>query len=157
MAAPSGHDPVERLQRMVDTLKAHGLRMTPQRLAIVQALVSTEVHPSVEDIYTEVSRQFPTTSLATVYKTVSLLKELNEVLELGFPNMSNRYDGLKPYPHPHVICLRCKAIMDPELASIADLAEEMAQKTGFAIVSHRLDFFGICPGCQQREDADNRP
>ncbi len=152
MAAALGHDPVERFQCMVDKLKEHGLRMTPQRLAIVQALVSTEAHPSVEDIYTEVSRQFSTTSLATVYKTVSLLKELNEVLELGFPNMSNRYDGLKPYPHPHVICLRCKKIMDPELVSIANLAEEMARKTGFTILSHRLDFFGICPECQNRED-----
>lgn len=144
-------DSTERFQRMVEKLKEHGLRMTPQRLVIVQALVATEAHPSVEDIHTQVSHTFPTTSLATVYKTVSLLKELNEVLELGFPNMSNRYDGLKPYPHPHVICLQCKKIMDPELVSMADLAEEMSKKTGFVIVSHRLDFFGICPECQQRE------
>jgi len=149
----SREDPARRYQNMVEKLKDHGLRMTPQRLAIVHALVSCETHPGVEDIYGEVHRQFPTTSLATVYKTLSLLKDLHEVLELGFPHMSNRYDGLKPYPHPHVVCLRCKKIMDPELESMAELAEEMALKTGFTIVSHRLDFFGICPDCQGQEDA----
>ena len=55
----------------------------------------------------KVKKVFPTTSLATVYKTVALLKELNEVLELGFPEGSNRYDGNKPYPHPHLICTKC--------------------------------------------------
>lgn len=146
-------DPDQRFRHMVDKLKDHGLRMTPQRLAIVQVLVSTETHPSAEEIYTEVHRRFPTTSLATVYKTLSLLKELNEVLELGFPNMGNRYDGLKPYPHPHVVCLQCKKILDPELVSMADLTEEIARTTGFTIVTHRLDFFGICPTCRDRHDA----
>ena len=47
------------------------------------------------------------TSLATAYKTVTLLKEIGEVLELGFGNDSNRHDGNKPYPHPHLICTKC--------------------------------------------------
>ena len=104
--------------------------------------------PSVEEIYKEVMKLFPTTSLATVYKTITLLKELNEVLELGFPDGSNRYDGSKPYPHPHAICTKCKKILDPEISSVHELSEEMKQKTGFVISSHRLDFFGLCPECQ---------
>lgn len=149
----SPHDPTERLRHMLEKLKKSGLRMTPQRLAIVHALASTQAHPSVEEIHAEVIRRFPTTSLATVYKTITLLKEMQEVLELGFPDMSNRYDGLKPYPHPHVICIRCKKIMDPELISVGDLAEEIARKTRFTIVSHRLDFFGLCPDCRQQDEA----
>ncbi len=147
------HEANERYRHMVEKLKGRGLRMTPQRLAIVHALVSSEAHPSVEAIYAEVRRRFPTTSLATVYKTITLLKDMQEVLELGFPDMSNRYDGLKPYPHPHVVCIRCKKILDPELITVGDLAEELARKTGFAIVSHRLDFFGLCPECRKRNDA----
>jgi len=94
---------------------------------------------------------FSTMSSATVYKTISLFKGLGEVLELGFPDGVNRHDGSKPYPHPHVICLQCKKIMDPELGSLQHLIEAAGKKTGFRIFSHRLDFFGLCPECQAKE------
>jgi Fur family peroxide stress response transcriptional regulator len=138
----------ERLTPILSKIKGGDFRMTPQRLAIIKILISSESHPSVDDIYKEVRKLFPTTSLATVYKTITLLKELNEVLELGFPDGSNRYDGNKPYPHPHAICTKCKKILDPEISSVHELSEEMKQKTGFIISSHRLDFFGLCPECQ---------
>ena len=140
-----------RLDQMLSKLKGRDFRITPQRIAILNILAKNKEHPNVEDLYKEVKKQFPTTSLATVYKTVSLLKELNEVLELGFPDGSNRYDGNKPYPHPHVICMRCKKIMDPELVHLGEISEEMSIKTGYKIFSHRLDFFGLCPKCQKKE------
>ena len=81
-----------------------------------------------------------------------LLKELDEVLELGFPEGGNRYDGNKPFPHPHLICMKCKKILDPDLFHLKDVTEELVQETGFKIVSHRLDFFGICPECLLNEN-----
>lgn len=93
---------------------------------------------------------FPTTSLATVYQTVALIKDLDEVLELGFSDGSNRYDGNKPYPHPHVICLNCNKIIDPDLDNFTDLTQEITEKTRFKITNHRLDFFGLCPDCQKK-------
>jgi Fur family peroxide stress response transcriptional regulator len=140
----------ERLTTILSKIKGGDFRMTPQRLAIIKILISSESHPSVDEIYNEVMKLFPTTSLATVYKTITLLKELNEVLELGFPDGRNRYDGNKPYPHPHAICTKCKKILDPEISSVHELSEEMRQKTGFVISSHRLDFFGLCPECQRK-------
>ena len=137
-----------RLQQMVDKLRARDFRITPQRLAVLQVVASSEDHPSVEMIYEQVRARFPTTSLATVYKTVALLKELHEVLELGFPDRGNRYDGHRPYPHPHLICTRCGAIIDPDLSTLRDLTREVAAETGFQILTHRLDFFGICRKCQ---------
>jgi Fur family peroxide stress response transcriptional regulator len=138
----------ERLAQMLAKLKGRDFRLTPQRLAILTILAGSEEHPTVDEIYTEVRNKFPTTSIATVYKTIALLKELNEVLELGFPDGSNRYDGNRPYPHPHVICMKCRKILDPEIASVDQLSEEMKNKTGYTISSHRLDFFGLCPECQ---------
>jgi Fur family transcriptional regulator, peroxide stress response regulator len=143
-------DPQKRVDEMLSRLKSRDFRITPQRLAILKILAASQGHPSVDDIYQEVRVIFPTTSLATVYKTVSLLKELNEVLELGFPDGSNRYDGFNPVPHPHAICMKCKKIMDPELMNIDKLSEEMSSKTGYKIFHHRLDFFGLCPECQQK-------
>lgn len=143
--------PQNRLNQMVAKLRAQDLRITPQRLAILRILAASEGHPSIEEIFDRMKVDFPTMSLATVYKTMTLLKELNEVLELGFPEGVNRYDGSKPYPHPHVICLKCKKIMDPELGSLQHLTEAAARQTGFRILNHRLDFFGLCPECQKKE------
>lgn len=135
---------------MLQKLRQRNFRITPQRIAVLKILAFSEEHPSVENIYEKVKEDFPTTSLATVYKTVTLLKELNEVLELGFPEGSNRYDGNKPYPHPHLICTKCKKIVDPDLASLKDMTQELVSDTGFQIINHRLDFFGICPDCQEK-------
>ena len=144
-------DPTARIDEMLAKLRERHFRITPQRLAILETLAVSNGHPSVESVFVEVRKNFPTTSLATVYKTITLLKELNEVLELGFSDGSNRYDGSKPTPHPHMICTRCKKIIDPDLTSLEQLTREASQKTGFKIVTHRLDFFGICPECLQKK------
>ena len=137
-----------RMTQMLAKLKSQDFRITPQRLLVLRILAEGEGHPTVEEVYDQVKAEFPTTSLATVYKTIALLKELNEVLELGFPDGSNRYDGNKPFPHPHVICTKCRKIMDPDLVDLDDLSQRMSRKTGYRIFSHRLDFFGLCPDCQ---------
>jgi Fur family peroxide stress response transcriptional regulator len=121
--------------------------MTPQRLAIVKILAKSEGHPSVEDIHARIKKDFPTMSLATVYRNIVLIKSLDELLELGFPDGSNRYDGNKPYPHPHIICVKCKKIVDLDLDSLDGMQNEIAEETDFKILNHRLDFFGICSNC----------
>ncbi len=143
-------DPKIRLQEMISKLKARNFRLTPQRLAVLKILAASHDHPSVERTYEQVKKKFPTTSLATIYKTIALLKEVNEVLEICGAEGS-RFDGNKPYPHPHVICLKCKKILDPDLLGLEKLTEEAALRTGFRIIDHRLDFFGICPECQGKE------
>jgi Fur family peroxide stress response transcriptional regulator len=144
-------DTQARLDEMITKLKERDHRLTPQRMAVLKILAANEGHPSVEQIYDRVKADFPMTSLATIYKTVTLLKEMGEILELGFSNDGNRYDGIRPYPHPHLICTECKNIVDPDVATLSELRQEVAQSTGYQIVSHRLDFFGICPQCQEKE------
>lgn len=139
-----------RIDQMVSKLRDRDFRITPQRLAVLKVLAASEGHPTVETIYEKVRVQFPTTSLATIYKTVSLLREIKEVLELGFADGSNRYDGSRPFPHPHVICTKCKKIIDPDLSSLKDMTKEVAEETGFEILTHRLDFFGICRECLKK-------
>lgn len=138
-----------RSDLILEKLKETGHRITPQRIAILRILAESRGHPSVEDIYEKVRVNFPTTSLATVYKTITVIKELGEVLELEFSNEQNRYDGKNPHPHPHLICVKCREIIDPELSSLAYLTRELTTDTGYKILSHRLDFYGICPKCQQ--------
>jgi Fur family peroxide stress response transcriptional regulator len=88
------------------------------------------------------------TSLATVYKTVALLKEMGEVREIGFGGGGNRYDGYDPSPHPHLICIECGRIVDLDLPALDELPQLVAREMGYRIIEHRFDFFGVCPQCQ---------
>lgn len=142
--------PEIRLEQMVQRLKSGDNRITPQRFAILKVLAHSHTHPSAETIYAELIEHYPTMSLSTVYKTIALLKLQGEVLELEFSDLGNRYDGNKPYPHPHVICTGCGAITDPSLLNMEEITHRMAQETGFAITTHRLDFYGLCPACQMK-------
>lgn len=144
-------DPEVRFDALLARFREGGYRITPQRLALLRLLAASKGHPSAAQLYEQLHAQFPTMSLATVYKTLHVLKELGEVLELGFGANDNRYDGNEPSPHPHLICLHCRKIIDPDVPQFATLAQEIATGSGFRIVSHRLDFFGICPDCQARE------
>ncbi len=137
-----------RFDELVTKLQEHKYRLTPQRIALLRVLAASGGHPSASHLYDQIKDQFPTTSLATVYKTLNVLKEIDEVLELGFSDGDNRYDGNKPYPHPHLVCINCQKIMDPEIGLAQNLVQEVAQSSGYQIVSHRLDFYGLCPDCQ---------
>jgi Fur family peroxide stress response transcriptional regulator len=143
-------NPKDRMKVMLSRLRLQGFRITPQRLAILEILSISEGHPTVEKIYEQVKEHFPTTSLATIYKTINVLKSLNEVLELGFADLGARYDGAKPYPHPHAICTQCGRIVDSDHIINEDLSLRISQETGFKITRHQLDFFGICPDCQRK-------
>ena len=140
----------DRLDSILTTLRARGCRITPQRIAILTIFLGSCDHPSVEQVYQQVKANFPTTSLATVYKTVHLLKDIGEILEIGTPEGRNRFDGISPHPHPHLLCTRCKTIIDPELSLLSKLTAEVEASSGFRVTSHQLNFYGICPFCQKK-------
>ena len=144
-------DPGVRLQELTRKLRDGGHRLTPQRMAVLKILAVSEGHPTVQQIYDQIEADFPMTSLATVYKAVTLIKDMGEVLELGFGDDSNHYDGNKPFPHPHLICTKCKSIIDAEITGQGTLPQQLEEATGYEILSHRLDFYGICPQCQDQE------
>lgn len=138
-----------RLQQMIERLKERDCRITPQRYAVLHVLANSSDHPSAESIHAQLIEHYPTMSLATVYKTIHLLKREGEILELEFSDLGNRYDGRKPYPHPHVICTGCGKIIDPSHFDLNEITRKMMEETGFKIMTHRLDFYGLCPKCQE--------
>jgi Fur family transcriptional regulator, peroxide stress response regulator len=141
-------DPKTRFDELMEIFRQRGTRLTPQRVAILRLLAESRAHPSAAHLFSQIKKQFPTTSLATVYKTLTLLKEMGQVLELGFGEDDKRYDGNIPHPHPHLICIRCHSIIDPEVTVLPHLEKEVASVSGYDIVGHRLDFYGICPECR---------
>jgi Fur family peroxide stress response transcriptional regulator len=137
-----------RVRELTRRLTERGYRLTPQRLCLLDALVDTETHPTAEALFERVRETCPTTSRATIYKTLETLKELGEVLELEFRDGSNRYDGVRPEAHPHLICTRCGKIEDLELPGLEELPRRAAEQSGYRISSYRCDLFGLCTDCQ---------
>ncbi len=144
-------DPEIRYQTLISKLKERGFRLTSHRLALVRLLASSTGHPNAAQLYNEIKTQFPTVSLATVYKTLTLLKDEGEILEIDLRSDSH-YDGNKPYPHPHLICIRCNRIIDgDELSILNNLNEEIEKKYQFQISRHQIIYYGVCLGCQSKE------
>lgn len=137
-----------RFQILAEKLRARGQRLTPQRMAVLKVLVRDLDHPDIDAIYNEVKADFPMTSLATIYKTISTLKEINEVREIHIGDGNNRYDAKNMVPHPHLICIKCDKIIDVHINNFAEMSSELEKQTGYMVVEQRLDFFGICPKCQ---------
>jgi Fur family peroxide stress response transcriptional regulator len=126
-----------------------GIKLTPQRLAVLQYLEGNKDHPSAEDIYRVLHKRFPTMSLATVYNALSTLKEKGGVLELTLDPARKRYDPDTRH-HDHLICKSCRRIVDiPDAMRIA-LPESARQD--FAVVESHVEFYGICPKCKKKKD-----
>jgi Fur family peroxide stress response transcriptional regulator len=122
-----------------------GLKLTPQRMAILDFLEGNKQHPSAEDIYRAVHRRFPTMSLATVYSTLSALKEKGNVLELTLDPDKKRYDP-ETTLHNHLICVVCKRIVDVPEEYQLELPESARQD--FAVIKSHVEFYGLCPKCK---------
>lgn len=125
--------------------KRIGLKLTPQRLAILEYLKDNREHPSAADIYAAVSEKFPTMSFATVYNTLKALKKKDNVQELAIDGGKKRYDP-DTVRHHHLICTECRKIVDVYLDFDLGVPEE--ERHGFEITGNHVDFYGICPECR---------
>ncbi len=136
---------------MTASLVGLGVFITPKRAKLLEILAGTDRHPSVSELHAEVQLRFPSTSLATVYNTIELLKECGQVLEMEFSGTANRYDGRRADPHPHMVCLDCERIDDVDIPESNGRYASVGETTGYEVVSHRIEFYGVCPGCQARK------
>jgi Fur family peroxide stress response transcriptional regulator len=147
-------DPKIRFVELVTALKERDYRLTPQRVELVRLIASSEGHPSAAQLYARVKRQFPTMSPATVYKTLALLKDIGQVLEIDLRDDSH-YDGNRPYPHPHLICIQCNKIIDGEADFDPSAIRKLEQASGYQILRSQVSFYGLCPDCKNQPPSIN--
>ncbi len=121
-----------------------------QRNALLALLRTTKSHPTASWLYDHLKGQFPDLSPGTVYRNLTILEEQGLVLVLHSGSTFDRFDA-DTSAHYHIICEKCGKVED--IALSADPAQDAAAQavSGYKISSHRLDFFGICPGCQKSE------
>ena len=129
----------------MDKYRNIGLKLTPQRIAILDYLDGNKQHPSAEEIYKTVVKKFPTMSFATVYTTLSALRDKGTVLELTIDPGKKRYDPVTGN-HNHLICVSCKSIIDVPVAFSLDVPDSVKQ--GFDIMNSHVEFYGLCPKCK---------
>ena len=138
-------------------LRKAGLRVTPQRLAIVGLLLGSKAHPSPEMVYRELKPAYPGLSLNTVYQTLHSLEEAGVLRRVGMEENVYRYDA-NVLPHPHLVCRSCGRVDDTDGNLEPVLKELMArapQATGWDIRAMDCTFYGICPECRRREAASH--
>ena len=130
---------------LVDVIHARGGKITPQRLAIYQALEADTTHPTAEAVYERIREAMPTVSLATVYKTLNELVAIGELRRFeinGVSHFDTRTDT-----HAEVVCLSCDVIMDVESRNVAPAPPV----PGFQIVGQTQTFYGYCTQCQDAQ------
>jgi Fur family peroxide stress response transcriptional regulator len=137
------------LQTALYKLKDAGVRMTPQRHAILSYLLETMSHPTVDEIYKSLEKKFPNMSVATVYNNLRVFKESGLVRELTYGDTSSRYDA-NMSDHYHAVCTKCGIVKDFHYSILDDVEKEAAVNTGFEITSHRLEVYGLCENCQNQ-------
>ena len=133
-------------QSVTNVLREKGFKVTPQRLAIYEVLVNTKEHPSAEMIFNQLQTYYPTMSLATVYKTIEILKEIGLVQVLNVGEDSFRYDA-NVENHPHIRCMVCKRVDDMEEVDASEFIVKIKGETAYQGAGEQCDFYGVCPNC----------
>ncbi|MCC3375838.1 Fur family transcriptional regulator [Cohnella sp. REN36] len=135
-----------RVHHAVDQLKSGGVRMTPQRYAILEYLMESPSHPTADDIFKSLSPHYPSLSVATVYNNLKLFVDAGLIRELTYGDDSSRFDA-DLSDHYHAICTSCGAMVDFDHPPVRDVEVAAAQRTGFVVHGHRMEIYGLCPAC----------
>jgi Fur family peroxide stress response transcriptional regulator len=146
----------ERVEKMLAGVRAAGLKLTPQRMAIVKELASDETHPTAQEIFDRLRPGLPTMSFATVYNTLGALSEAGLCAAMSLSPGSGRFDP-NMSPHHHVVCDVCGAVRDvPAGAGLSESGHESAAvrvvsqvAPGFDLRSVERIFRGVCASCSR--------
>lgn len=131
-------------------LRASGYKATPQRLAILAYVNQCEGYFTAGEIYQNLRKLYPGIGMVTIYRNLKLLVQVGMVCELQSGQNEHCYTRYRGAHHHHLICQACARVIDVGSCDLSSLESDLAQKTGFDIREHRLEFYGFCRHCQKR-------
>jgi len=129
----------------ITLLKQNDLKATIQRTSILKS-IDQAGHINIDDIYEDVKEQYPTLSLATIYKNIILMQQNNVIIEVPMNGQKSKYE-LKKEDHIHLICQECGSITDSKLHR---KTEKMLIVTDFQLKSSQINLYGLCKTCQNQ-------
>lgn len=142
----------QRYQMLAAALQSGGYRLTLQRLAICRHLAASRDHPSPGQVYDQVRNEQPAISLATVYNTLQVLRDLGQISEMAGGAEGVRYET-DLNPHANLICVQCDAIVDLPLDCLSIAEAAIRGASDFDLRRLRVDGYGLCSGCRRRRMA----
>jgi Fe2+ or Zn2+ uptake regulation protein/Fe2+ transport system protein FeoA len=134
--------------------RAAGKRMTNQRRLLLRILAEAGGHLDAREVYDRARQRDRHLSLATVYRTLSSLKEAGVVRELHLDEEHHHYELDVQDGHSHLVCLGCGRVIEVDSQAFAEAAQAIGQASGFTVASAQVELTGYCAAC--REDADAR-
>lgn len=141
-----------RMKEIRELVREKGYKLTPQRRATLDVILKNEgKHMSTEEVYLEVKKQCPEIGLATVYRTMLLLEEMQILQKHNFDDGRNRYELNHPdedHNHHHLICKGCGRVMEVEEDLLESLESNIERKYQFKVVDHKVRFIGYCSDCK---------
>ncbi|MBC1419323.1 peroxide-responsive transcriptional repressor PerR [Listeria fleischmannii] len=138
------------LKESIDILKQSGVRITPQRHAILEFLINSHTHPTADEIYRALEGNFPNMSVATVYNNLRVFRDAGLIKELSYGDASSRFD-FSTSNHYHAICDECGKIVDFHYPGLDEVEHFASHVTGYEINKHRLEVYGLCPECKSKK------
>ena len=129
---------------IISMLKDSGLRVTPQRIAVLSFMDTHRVHSTADEIYLSLKQEFPSLSAATVYNTLRAFMDAGIVKELRNGDHASRFD-INTSTHHHFVCDRCGNMTDVELPEIP--VERVAREHHFEVLDYHVEIRGICSAC----------
>ncbi len=136
--------------QMLQLLRDAGYRITPERKAVVAAVIGRERPFSGADIVSEVTDSAPAAGRATVFRTLEVLAELGLIGRVDQPERARGYVLCPQGHHHHAICSRCGLVVDLLGCPLDSELETQARSDGFRLEGHRLEYYGTCRSCQEK-------
>ena len=147
---------MSRHEDVLQRLRAHGLRLTPQRLIILSAIAEGEGHMNVDEVYRRAKEAYPYMDIATVYRTVHLFKKLRLVTEVGMGDRLH-YELTDPNtPHQHMVCQVCGKAFNLSPSYLDEFRTRLSKEFGFEPDLQNLTVTGVCSGCQTTANYENQ-
>ncbi len=138
-----------KIDEFIQKCKTKALSVTPQRLAIYKALIADKSHPNPETIYNNIKPDFPTISLATVYKTLETFEKHGIISVVTPLHETVRYDA-EMKQHHHIVCVKCKKVMDINDPVLENIKIPEKVKRGNQVLDYTIQFNIVCSECRNK-------
>ena len=145
------HAKDERSDVLGRRCRARGLSPTPQRLAILRAVLDADDHPSADRVHAALARRRVRASRATVFRTLEAFVRRGLVAKACHPGSSSRYDR-RLDRHHHLVCLVCERVADVDDARLDELPVPDTRRFGFTVSDYRVQLRGVCRECREQEE-----
>jgi Fur family ferric uptake transcriptional regulator len=135
-------------QAILQSIRAAGHKLTPQRLAIIDAVLAAEKIVTPQALHAALAEKHPDVGLVTVYRTLGVLNKLGLLCQFQPGGTARSFKAGPAEHHHHLVCRGCGEVVDFSGRCPQELESALERETGFRITEHRLEFTGYCRDCQ---------